>query len=191
MEIINANRNNLASVLMGKNIQFPWRGQNDVVIFVPYEEWLEFIKKYKLLLQYRKPLNYEKMLEADEDMKVRYFLYDVSWALYSELACSSNLGKDATLILPHFDGGKIVSFVDVIETYKSMSVDTRKHYDNALKAITRNYYSLNDSADSYYGLVELPNLSDWNTLVYEICIFLQSRSSSKIKTEKLNIDWRS
>lgn len=191
MEIVNASRNNLASVLMGKNIQFPWRGQNNVVISVPYTEWLCFVQKYKTLLQYRKPLNYEKMLQSDnEGLRIRYFMYDVSWALYSELACSSNVGKNATLILPHFDSGKVVSIGDVVSTVYSMSEDEIAHYHNNLKAVTRNYYGLNDEVDMQYGLVSLPSLSEWNTLIYKICIYLQSRSSNKVATEKINIDWR-
>lgn len=191
MEIVNASRNNLASVLMGKNIQFPWRGQNNVVINVPYTEWLCFVQKYKTLLQYRKPLNYEKMLQSDDEgLRIRYFMYDVSWALYSELACSSNVGKNATLILPHFDSGKVVSIGDVVSTVYSMSEDEIAHYHNNLKAVTRNYYGLNDEVDMQYGLVNLPSLSEWNTLIYKICIYLQSRSSNKVATEKINIDWR-
>lgn len=191
MEIINANRNNLASVLMGKNIQFPWRGQNNVIIIVPYTEWLHFIQKYKTLLQYRKPLNYEKMLQSNnEDMYIRYFMYDISWALYSELACSSNVGKDATLILPHFDNGKIVTIGEIVRAVYEMGDEGITHYHNSLKAVTRNYYGLNDDTDLQYGLVNLSNLSEWNTLIYKICIYLQSRSSNKVATEKINIDWR-
>ena len=35
MNVIRAESGNLASILMGKNIQFPWRGQKDVLILVP------------------------------------------------------------------------------------------------------------------------------------------------------------
>ncbi len=191
MEIVKATRNNLASVLMGKNIQFPWRGQNNVVINVPFTEWLSFVQKYKVLLQYRKPLNYERMLQSkDEGMKVRYFLYDMSWSLYSELACSSNIGKDATLILPYFDDGVVVSIVDVVKDFIALKQDMVTHYHNSLKAVTRFYYGLTDDIDMQYGLVNVPNLSEWNTLIYEICIYLQSRSSVKVETKKINIDWR-
>lgn len=191
MEIVNASRDNLASVLMGKNIQFPWRGQNNVIIIVPYTEWLCFIQKYKTLLQYRKPLDYEKMLSSnDEAMSIRYFMYDISWALYSELACSSNVGKNATLILPRFDSGKIVSIGDIVSAVCSMSYDEIQHYHNNLKAVTRNYYGLTDDIDMQYGIVDVPSLSEWNALIYKICIYLQSRSSNKVATEKLNIDWR-
>lgn len=191
MEIVKASRDNLASVLMGKNIQFPWRGQNNVVINVPFAEWLSFVQKYKVLLQYRKPLNYERMLQSqDEGIKVRYFLYDMSWALYSELACSSNVGKNATLILPYFDDGEVISIIDVVKQIVAMGDEQVSHYHNSLKAITRNYYGLTDDIDIQYGLVDVGSLSEWNTLIYEICIYLQSRSSAKISTSKQNIDWR-
>jgi hypothetical protein len=176
---------------MGKNIQFPWRGQNNVIISVPYTEWLCFVQKYRTLLQYRKPLDYEKMLQSkDELVRIRYFMYDMSWALYSELACSSNVGKDSTLILPHFDSGKVISIGDVVRAFYELGESEINHYHNNLKAVTRNYYGLNDEIDMQYGLVNLPSLSEWNTLIYKICIYLQSRSSNKIATEKINIDWR-
>lgn len=191
MEIVNAKSDNLASVLMGKNIQFPWRGQRNVIISVPYVEWLKFIKKYKSMLQYRKPLDYQRMLSSeDEGIRIRYFMYDISWALYSELALSSNIGKDATLILPHFDGGKNIGIVEAVRTVYSMTDEEVQQRHNSLKAVTRNYYGLCGDTDLQYGLVDTLILSEWNTLVFNIVIYLQSRSSKKIDTEKLNIDWR-
>ena len=191
MIVVNSNCNNLASILMGKQIQFGWRGQNNVIITVPYDEWLQFIQRYKVLLKYRKPLDYEKMLMSkDVNVSIRYFLYDMSWALYSELACSSNVGKDATLILPHFDGGRTVTITEIVKSYYTLGDDMINHYHSSLKAITRNYYGLVDDADLQYGLVNVSNLSEWNSLIYKICIYLQSKSSNKNVTEKINIDWR-
>jgi hypothetical protein len=191
MEIIKVDRSNLASVLMGKQIQFPWRGQKGVVISVPFHEWLAFVQEYKDILNKRNPLNYSRMLTSDNiDMKVRYFFYDISWALYSELACSSNIRKDATLILPYFDHGKSIFIGDVLAQIKSMSLAEIDKCHSSLKAATRNYYNIAGQQDVYYGLVDVQSLSDWNTLVYEICMFIQSRSSNKRKTEQINIDWR-
>lgn len=192
MNTIYANHNNLASVLMGKNIQFPWRGQPNVIIRVPYSEWLEFVKDYRALLRYRRPLDYKRMLQsADEGIKVRYFMYDISWALYSELACSSNTNNDATVILPDFDDGKNISISEALNVVAQFDKDTLDHYHNSLKAITRNYYNISDSmVDLQFGLVNLSTLSEWNTLIFSLCIYLQSKSSNTTATEKLNIDWR-
>ena len=191
MEIIKVDRSNLASVLMGKQIQFPWRGQKGVVISVPFSEWLAFVQEYKDVLNKRNPLNYSRMLTSDNiDMKVRYFFYDISWALYSELACSSNIRKDATLILPYFDHGKSIFIGDVLTQIKSMSLAEVEKCHSSLKAATRNYYNIAGQQDVYYGIVDVQSLSDWNTLVYEICMFIQSRSSNKKITEQINIDWR-
>lgn len=191
MEIIKVDRSNLASVIMGKQIQFPWRGQKGVVISVPFSEWLAFVQEHKDILNKRKPLNYSRMLTSDNiDMKVRYFFYDISWALYSELACSSNIRKDATLILPYFDHGKSIFIGDVLTQIKSMSLVEVDKCHSSLKAATRNYYNIAGQQDVFYGLVDVQSLSDWNTLVYEICMFIQSRSSNKIVTEQINIDWR-
>lgn len=191
MEVIRARGGNLASVLMGKNIQFPWRGQKDVVISIPYNEWIIFIQEYGSYLQNRHPIDYGRALALKgEDASIRYFMYDVSWALYSELACSSNIHKDSTLILPHFDDGELISIDDVMSILNEMDFETVSKYHNYLKAITRNYYNLIGSSDMSFGLVDLPNLSDWNKFVFKMCLFLQSRSSNRIETKRLNVDWR-
>lgn len=192
MEILRASRNNLASVLMGKNIQFPWRGQRDVVITVPYEEWILFIREYSGYLNHRAPLDYRKALvDIGTDTSIRYFLYDISWAQYSELACSSNVSKDSTLILPHFDNGRVVSMDEVMSVLKQLPSEDVIKCNNSLKAITRNYYNLTDSPDMSFGLVDLSNLSEWNMFVFRLCLYLQSKSNKKYKTEQINIDWRS
>ena len=190
MEIIKATENNLASIIMGKNISFPWRGQSDLLISVPFDEWLKFINKYHVIIGNRKPLDYSKMLQASEEVKVRYFFYEMSWALYAELANSSNINKDATIILPYFEGGKSIDILDALIEVNKMDSALVDKYHNSLKASTRNYYNLTGDADLSYGLVNTGNLSDWNTLVFKICIYLQSKSSNKVVTEKLNIDWR-
>jgi hypothetical protein len=192
MEIIKANNKNLASVLMGKNIQFPWRSQRDVVISVPYSEWLKFIQNYGEYLVQRKPLDYAKAaMQGNSDMSIRYFLYDISWAQYSELACSSNVSQDSTLILPYFDDGKVVTISDLIKEVDSISDSDVTKYANRLSAVTRNYYDLVGSIDNSFGLVDASNLSTWNSFIFKVCIYLQSKSQNNIKTEKLNIDWRS
>lgn len=191
MEIVRANKNNLASIIMGKNISFPWRGQKDVVISVPYKEWLCFVKEHQHLMTNRIPLNYSKMLASDdEEIKVRYFFYEMSWALYSELANSSNTGKDATLILPYFDDGESVDIMDVVKEVLRMDTPVYDKCHNNLRTSTRNYFSLLGDTDLSYGLVKLNNLSEWNNLIFKICIYLQSKSSNRIITKKLNIDWR-
>lgn len=191
MEVVIANRNNLASILMGKNIQFTWRGQKNVMIKVPFSEWLQFIQDNKSILINRSPLDYQKVLNAtDDDVKVRHFLYDISWALYSELANSSDVNKDATLILPHFDDGVFLSLEDIITKVDEMDEAAILKCHNSLKSATRNYFNVIGSIDSQYGIIDLNNLSEWNMFIFKVCLFLQSRSSNKVKTEKLNIDWR-
>lgn len=191
MEIVKANRENLASILMGKNIQFPWRGQRDLIISIPFAEWKSFIQQYKAFLSYRPGLNYDSMLKSEnEGMQIRYFMYDISWALYSELACSSNIGKDATLILPYFEDGRSVSMNELINELGKMDDDFIQLYYNKLKAATRNYYNLMGAVDMQFGLIDTSHLSQWNEFVFKVCIYLQSKSSNKFATEKFNIDWR-
>lgn len=192
MEIVKANSSNLASILMGKNIQFPWRSQRDVIISVPYNGWLKFIQDYGSYLRYRNPLDYTKAaMQGGSDLSVRYFLYDMSWALYSELACSSNLGLDSTLILPYFDNGKEVTMNELLDDVDRITKDDLYKYINRFTAFTRNYYNLMGATDYTFGTVNLSNLSDWNKLIFKICLYLQSKSRNDIKTERINIDWRS
>lgn len=189
MEIIRASKDNLASVIMGKNIQFPWRGQRGVIISVPFNEWKIFVRQYKDLLKYRKPLNFDRMFEiGTEEVQFRYFMFDISWALYSEIACSSNVGKDATLILPYFEDGVSVSGLDILKKVNDTTEDNIIKWNNNLISATRNYYSLVDETDASFGLVDTSNLSAWNMLAYKMCMYLQSKANNKVAMEKINID---
>lgn len=189
MEIVRASKDNLASVIMGKNIQFPWRSQRGVIISVPFDEWKVFIRQYKDLLKYRKPLDYNRMFEiGSEEIQFRYFMYEISWALYSEIACSSNVGKDCTLILPHFNDGIRLSCLEVLKHVNNAGADDIKRWDNSLVAATRNYYNLVQESDCSFGIVDVSSLSQWNMLAYKLCMYLQSKSSNKLQIEKVNID---
>lgn len=191
MEIVKATRDNLASVIMGKTIQHPWRGQPDVVITVPYSEWLAFVKKYIDVIGNRNPLNYRRMLAiGDEAVMIRYFYYEISWALYSEIALSSNVQREATLILPYFDNGESIPIEDVIAQANMMTEEDILRCDNSLKAATRNYYGIAGASDVSFGTVNTSILSNWNALAYKLCMFIQSRSNKKVETKKINIDWR-
>lgn len=191
MEIIKATKENLASVIMGKTIQHPWRGQPDIVIAIPYSEWLSFIKKYVDVISNRNPLNYRRMLATDDEaVMIRYFYYEVSWALYSEIALSSNVRKDATLIVPYFDSGESIPIEDIIAQASKMTVEDTTQCDNSLKAATRSYYGIIGATDVSLGTVDTSILSNWNMLAYKLCMYIQSRSSKKVETTKFNIDWR-
>lgn len=190
MEIIRPNKNNLASIIMGKNITFPWRGQSDILISVSFDEWFSFIKSHYELICNRSPLDYSKILnrEAPIDRQIRFFWFEISWALYSELALSSNVSRDATLILPYFVEGSPISIVDIIHEVNAMDSALVDKYHNNLKAATRNYYNLLHDTDMAFGLVDLSQLSDWNMFVFKVCIYLQSKSSHTSETTMLNIN---
>lgn len=176
---------------MGKNIQFNWRGQSDLTILVPYIEWLEFIKEYKDYLKYRKPLDYNLMLQSDdEDIKYRFFYYDISWALYSELALSSDIGKGSTLILPYWEDGESLTLVDAINAVNAMSEEDKIKFHNSLKSATKNYHNIIGSSDYAYGIINVDKLSQWNYAIFLIVLYLQARSNKKNKTEKINLKWR-
>lgn len=190
MEIIKPNKNNLASIIMGKNIAFPWRSQRDILISVSFDEWYSFIENYYELIKHRSPLDYSKVLNPDApyDRKIRFFWFEMSWALYSELAISSNVGKDATLILPCFVDGSPISILDVVKDVNAMDSKLVDKYHNNLKAATRNYYNILKDTDMLFGLVDTTQLSDWNMFIFKVCIYLQSRSSNTLETKMLNIN---
>lgn len=189
MEIVKANKDNLASVIMGKNIYLPWRGQKELIIQLPYSAWLDFIKERIELIQYRKPLDYRAMLSKHDDaVNVRYFMYECAWALYSELAITSSRGEDATLILPYFDSGENITLSDIIDEVRKMSTDDFEKYHSYLRAATKNYYDIGGMNNINWILLDTENLSDWNRLLFYVCIYIQSRSSKYVETKKLNID---
>ena len=191
MEIVRANQNNLASVLMGKNLQFPWRGQKDVTILIPFNEWLDFVRNNCDLLSNRPVLKYHKLFESyDEAVAIRYFMYDISWAQYSELAMSSGINRDATLILPYFDDGVRISALDLMKRFALITESDRIKLHNNLKSATKAYNRLVSESDLYYGIVDTEKLSQWNLLVLYSCLYLQSKANKNSELERLNIDWR-
>lgn len=189
MEIINANHKNLASVLMGKNLYFPWRSQRGVLINVRYQEWLTFVREHQAYLRYRNILSADNILKADATKKKRLFIYDISWAQYSEVVFSSNVGEDATLIIPQLDDGVTVTITDINKFREQLSIEEERKLHSQLIHMNNIYYSL--FGDNSNGSVVLSEygLSEWNDQLYSLCLYLQSKVSDSA-LENFNIDWR-
>lgn len=196
MKLIKANHNNLASVLMGKNIWFPWRGQRDVVISVSYDDWFDFIVEFNTYFKYRTDMAYsEAVSEKGSLSSYKYFCNDISWALYNELCISANMQEDATLILPYFDDGEdknIESVINFVNSYQGAFKSLKN-----LEAWTGVYNSIISGNQSYdgpkaFGKLGDIDLSDWNCIVCKLCVYLQSLVRLQdVESMKVNIDWRS
>lgn len=179
MNFIECTKDNLASVLMGKDTYVPWRGQRNLIIQIPFDEWFDFIKENRSILTARKPLNYELILgEQNEHRKYKFFMFDCSWALYNEVMCSANIGVDATIILPKFDTEEIISKQEIFESAYRMTQDDYNTYSGKLARAFPHCPCLPSSV-----------LSRWNSDILLLSVYLQSLAYSE-KEVRQNIDWR-
>ena len=192
MEFMSANSRNLISVLMGKNLYFPWRSQSDVCIIVPYDEWLGFIGSMQPYLRNRGVLSPATILQSDEDIKMRMFLCDIGWAQYSELVFSSNVGKDSTIIIPSFKKADNVGKSDVLDFMYSVGVDAMKKSLDFYKNMDNYYYALFGPNSNGVIRIHYDKLSDFNKEVYYMCLYLciKGKLERDGNLKKFNIDWR-
>ena len=177
MEVVRCNENNLASVLMGKGVDLPWRGQRNVCILIPYDEWFSFIQNNKSMLGLRQPLQYDKILNSGSlARRYKYFMFECTWALYNEILISENNGKSCTLILPEFPDGQSVSYEHILNEAKQMPQDV----------FQKNYKSLQIAKPSWGGLYH-SNLIDWNWDNLRLCVYLHSLTFNP-EQRKLNVE---
>lgn len=170
---------NLASIIMGKNIWLPWRGQRNTMIQIPFDEWLTFISENRGLLSNRSPLDYSRILDEDvPDRKKKFFLIECSWAQFNEVMVSSSRGQDACVIVPICDDSLHVEVAEAI---------------NEVKKFTSENFSM------YYGrltrmrprVAEIPiqAMSSWNVDVLMLSVYLQYMAyQNPIKL--ITVDWR-
>lgn len=176
MQEIITKSSNMMSVIMGKDIYLPWRGQSNVVVNIPYEEWKDFIKGNINVLRNRTPLDYEKILSSDKELlSYRYFMFDCGWSLYNEVMISANVFQSATAILPSFIDGNNILFDSIISTAESIS-----------RADMNKYISRYTSANPKCCYVPIETLSNWNFSLLLLSLHIQSFAYSKC-IEKINI----
>lgn len=155
------------------------RGQPDVLISVPFNEWETFVRENHDVLMYRTPLVYSKMYEEKyTERSYRFFLFDCSWALYNEVMVCANLGLEASVIIPYWEGGKFITVSEILDT-------VRKLPENEYIRLARKLIYAKPACPT----IPFDSLSVWNNNVLSICIYLQLRAYDG-KFEKFNIDWR-
>ena len=171
MEVIRCNETNLASVILGKGIDLPWRGQKGVCIVIPYDEWFSFICHNQPMLASRTPLDYNRIINVEnETRRYNFFMFDCSWALYNEILISENNGKDCTLILPEFPDGSPISYDDVLMRANAMSAERYKFCLDSLNLAKPN------SRRCLIG-----DVRPWNWDALSVCTYIHSFVSSPEK----------
>lgn len=171
MSHIVAKQSELMSILLGYNINTGWRSQSDVVVFVPYSEWVSFNREH---------LNIRVNIS---NLSHTSFMYDISMALYNELLFSSRLGKNGTLIIPVTEGSNI-SKSDYIEFCKRIPEKTLVTLYKKVDVGIRNYFRCVDVNMNVSTLVKESKLSDWNKLLYRMSL------SYILLKDPINIQWR-
>lgn len=170
-------KDNLMSVVFGKDVWLPWRGQSCLSLYIPYSEWLLFRNEYKHILKDRQLPDYVSLNSgtSPEELQFRDYMFDVGWALYNEVMLSANKYKDATLILPMFEG--VSESLTVIECANIASYfdegEFNKYYNNFVNMIPNSTY------------VEWVDMSEWNQNLLYLSIYLQSFAYGDIK--KINV----
>ena len=177
VEIV-ANKNTLSSILLGKGIYVPWRGQSNMIIRIPFEEWLEYVHENVDILKHRVPINYEYIVQNKNPLReYRYFMFECSWAFYNEVMVSANQGVDATIILPKFETEVEESLTKILDKVDEIPEESfQKYYRNLINAKPTCTY------------VPLPNLSKHNFLCFQVCCYLQSYAFGNVT--EFNINWR-
>ena len=168
---IDLDADHLLSIFAGTDIRHPYRFQPNVRIYVPFEEYVKFVKnivKTNLrLLTF--PLDlYERALNnANSETLVNLYYVDLSKAITSELCMACLYGKDCTEICHDFsltvdrrDFGQIKELFDKVslEDVTKAANYVREDLNSRLRTVT---------------------LSEHNTHMFYYAVLLRSFSFNK------------
>lgn len=190
MKEIRLNDDNVASVIMGKDCFQSWRGQSDIVVYVPFDSWLKFIQENFRFLKYRPVLDYSKIFECDDiTRKYRYFFYEIAWSLHNEVAYSSNNGLSATVILPEFEDIPRVELTTIRSDIENLDDATIDKFFTKIANANRLYAQI--FADEHMPVVcNKGQLNDWNLFILKLSTYLYMHSVAKLNLKPKNIIWR-
>ena len=141
---------NIASVLMGYNINTGWRLQSDLSILVPYQSWLTFTRMYKHL----RPLVGEP--------SIKEYYKELATVQYNEVLFASQQYKDGTLILPSQSGYDTYDFNEFNSKFENLGVLKSKDFIYYLESRVLSYYQLKDKNIFVPTSVNIKKISDWN-----------------------------
>lgn len=179
MRYLTSESSNLASIIMGKGVWLPWRGQPDLVLQIPFKEWFTFIKENRQLLMFRSPLKYEKILDEDVPERVlKFYLIDCSWALYNEVMVCANQGYNSTVVVPECDDPEKVSIREAIDIAKKFPLQEFETYYgrlSRLKPLCRE--------------IPLEAMSNWNVDILMLSVYIQYLAYQE-PVRIINFEWR-
>ena len=141
---------NIASVLMGYNINTGWRLQPDLSILIPYQSWLTFTKMYKHL----RPL-------VGEPNPKEYYL-ELATAQYNEVLYATQRYKDGTLLLPRQADVEPWDFEEYNKRFSELDLLKSKNHLFYLERRVLSYYKLKDKDIFVPTSVNIKKMSDWN-----------------------------
>lgn len=150
IENITVDHLNIASVLMGYNINTGWRSQPNISISVPYKAWLTFTKMYKHLRPFV------------NELTLKEYYKELAIVQYNEVLQSINNGTEGTLILPLNDNAQSYIFDEYNRQFESANILTSQQFIDTLRARVECYYKLIDSDIFVPTLVNPKKISEWN-----------------------------
>lgn len=113
------NSRHLLSIFASSKKEQPWRFQPNVRFYVPFKEYMTFVKEilrsdYRWLAfpreSYITALN---SLAENSDRLIRLYYNDIAYAMYYELCLASERGEGCSLILPDFEDGLEVQLTEL------------------------------------------------------------------------------
>lgn len=175
MEHIIASSSELASVLMGYNVDAGWRCQPDVCIDVPFDEWCSFNKRYG------------QIRTCISRIDIATYNLDLATTLYNEVLYAYSTGGEATPIVPYNRDVKEdrYSLDEYLSQFTRLTRDTERVNSIIIGRNIRKYYEKFNPNMEVYVHIDSSKLSDWNYKLYMVAL-----SYIQFKNKLINLQWR-
>lgn len=175
MEHIIAASNELASVLMGYNVDAGWRCQPDVCIDVPFDEWCVFNKRYG------------QIRTCISRIDIATYNLDLATTLYNEVLYAYSIGGEATPIVPFNRGVKTERYniEEYLQKHARLTRDVERVNSIIIGRNIRKYYEKFNPNMEVYVHIDSTKLSDWNYKLYMVAL-----SYIQFKDTLINLQWR-
>lgn len=158
VENITVDHENIASVLMGYNINTGWRFQPNVSISIPYSAWLTFTQMYKHL----RPLA--------SDTSVSAYYQELATVQFNEVLRSIDMQEEGTLILPGNLNETKYNFDDYVDEFSKLNLPSNEQLLGTLQSKVLQYYRLMDRDIFVPTSVRIKGMSDWNKKLLTVAI---------------------
>lgn len=149
VENITVDHMNIASILMGYNINTGWRSQPNITISIPYKAWLTFTQTYRHL----RPLV--------QGLTINDYYTELATVQFNEVLRCYQDNREATLILPLNDNSDVMNFSEYNESFEKLGL-IDSGYLVILQDRVERYYKLNDKDIFVPTSVNIKKMSAWN-----------------------------